>query len=115
MSRKKPILQSDHNLETCQRVLTANSEIQLKRRFEKWCVKKNMPRNDSKIMVSLKRKHQDIGENARFQWRGHGVEQERIERASKRTKGPLASPKSELLTQKDHLILIPVLSHSGSY
>ncbi|KAL9103885.1 MAG: hypothetical protein Q9163_001122 [Psora crenata] len=68
------------------------TEVQLKRRFEKWGVKKYIPQDDLKIMLSMRRKRQRIGEDVRFQWRGRNVEQERIERASKRIKGPLMSP-----------------------
>ncbi|ERF71275.1 hypothetical protein EPUS_05327 [Endocarpon pusillum Z07020] len=68
------------------------TEVQLKRRFEKWGVKKYIPENDLKTMIYIKRKRQENGEDSRFQWRGHDVEQERIERASKRIKGPLNSP-----------------------
>jgi hypothetical protein len=93
----------------------ANSEVQLKRRFEKWRIKKYIPEPDLKIMLSMKRKRQEIGKDARFQWRGHDVEQERIERASKRIKGPLVSPECELVNHEDFLALIPILSHSDSY
>ena len=93
----------------------ASSEVQLKRRFEKWHVKKYIPEQDLRVMLSMKRKRQEIGKDARFQWRGHDVEQERVERASKRVKGPLMSPECELSNYGDYLALIPVLSHSSPY
>ena len=116
MSRKKTILYSRIAIwKVYQKRLIANSEVQLKDRFKKWHVKKYIPENDLKIMLSIKRKRQAIGDDAHFQWRGRNIEQERIERASKRIKGPLLSPKSELLSHIDRMILIPVLSDSGSY
>ena len=66
-------------------------------------------------MLYVKRKRQAIGDDAHFLWRGHTIEQERIERASKRIKGPLLSPKSELSSHNNFMILNPVLSHSESY
>lgn len=73
-------------------LLTAISEVQLKNRFKKWDVKKYIPDNDLKIMLALKRKRQSDGKDARFQYKGHNVEQERMERAWKRQRGPLLSP-----------------------
>ena len=66
-------------------------------------------------MLSMKRKRQAIGDDARFEWRGHNIEQERIERASKRMKGPLSSPQRRFLRHDNSMVLIPVLSHSGSH
>ena len=73
-------------------MLRASREVQLKHRFKKWDVKKNIPDDDLKIMLSLKRKRQSAGKDARFQYKGHDVEQERMERAWKRQRGPLLSP-----------------------
>jgi hypothetical protein len=68
------------------------SETQLKHRFEKWDVKKNIPDEDMTTMLALKRKRQAIGKDIRFQYKGHIVEQERMERADKRQKRDLKSP-----------------------
>lgn len=68
------------------------TEVQLKNRLKKWGVNKNIPQNDMSIMLSLKRKRQSVGKDALFQYKGHDVEQERIERACKRQRGPLLSP-----------------------
>lgn len=92
-----------------------DSEVQLKRRFEKWCVKKYIPEHDLKIMLSMKRKQQEIGGDARFQWRGHDIDQARIERASKRMRGPLMSPECELMIHDNFLALTTILSYSSSY
>ncbi len=43
-------------------------------------------------MLALKRKRQALGKDIRFQYKGHDVEQERLERAYKRQKRQLASP-----------------------
>ena len=43
-------------------------------------------------MLSWKRKHHAKGKDVRFQYKGPEIEQERIERAHKRQKGPLLSP-----------------------
>ena len=42
-------------------------------------------------MSSVKRKRQELGRNTGFMYRGHLLEQERLERALKRRKGPLMS------------------------
>lgn len=42
-------------------------------------------------MLSFKRKRQELGKDTGFIYRGHLFEQERLERASKRRKGPLMS------------------------
>ncbi|MCJ1456035.1 hypothetical protein MMC28_006392 [Mycoblastus sanguinarius] len=68
------------------------TEVQLKNRFKKWDVKKYIPDDDLRIMLSLKRNRQIFGKDARFQYKGHDVEQERIERAWKRQRRPLRSP-----------------------
>ncbi|KAF6239042.1 hypothetical protein HO173_002914 [Letharia columbiana] len=68
------------------------TEVQLKNRFKKWDVKKYIPDDDLRVMLSLKRKRQSLGKDARFQYKGHDVEQERMERAWKRQRGPLQSP-----------------------
>ena len=70
-------------------------EVQLKNRFKKWDVKKYIPDDDLRVMLSLKRKRQRLGKDARFQYKGHDVEQERMERAWKRQRGPLQSPDCE--------------------
>ena len=70
-------------------------EVQLKNRFKKWDVKKYIPDDDLRVMLSLKRKRQSLGKDARFQYKGHDVEQERMERAWKRQRGPLQSPDCE--------------------
>ena len=78
------------------KILKPSRDVQLKNRFKKWDVKKYIPDDDLKIMLSLKRKRLDVGKDARFQYKGHDVEQERMERAWKRQKGPLLSPECEL-------------------
>lgn len=44
------------------------------------------------IMLSLRRKSHVEGKEVRFQYKGVDIEQQRIERADKRQKGPLLSP-----------------------
>ena len=45
-----------------------------------------------KTMLALKRKRQALGKDIRFQYKGHDVEQERLERAYKRQRRELATP-----------------------
>lgn len=47
-------------------------------------------------MVAIMRKRRAMGRAIRIQYKGHDVEPERLERASKRFKGPLDSPVSKL-------------------
>lgn len=75
--------------------LRPSREVQLKYRLKKWGVKKYIPDDDLRIMLSVKRKRQRLGKDTRFQYKGHDVEQERMERASKRPRGPLQSPDCE--------------------
>lgn len=63
-------------------------------------------------MLSLKRKRQRAGKDARFQYKGHDVEQERMERAWKRQKGPLLSPEREFQRLRVIASLIKVSSCS---
>ena len=51
---------------------------------------KNINDDDMTTMLALKRKRQTLGKDIRFQYKGHDVEQERLERAYKRQIG---SPK----------------------
>ncbi|KAM0799856.1 hypothetical protein BDR22DRAFT_854479 [Usnea florida] len=67
------------------------SEKQLKYQFKKWGLKKYVSDQDLTKMLSLKRKRQEQGKDTKFEYRGHIFEQERLERASKRRKGPLIS------------------------
>ena len=78
--------------------LTVRSDKQLKHRLHKWGVKKYIPSTDMDIMHAIKRKRQAEGKDIRFQFHGHEVEQERIERAYKRRKGPLSSPRGKDLS-----------------
>ena len=45
-----------------------------------------------KAMLALKRQRQARGKDTRFQYKGHDVEQERLERAEKRRRREMASP-----------------------
>ncbi len=66
-------------------------EKQLKYQFNKWGLKKYISDRDLTTMLSFKRKRQEVGKDTAFVYRGHPFEQERLERASKRRKGPLMS------------------------
>lgn len=67
------------------------TEKQLKYQFNKWDLKKYISGRDLSAMLSFKRKRQELGKDTGFIYRGHLFEQERLERASKRRKGPLMS------------------------
>lgn len=97
--------------------LRASREVQLKNRFKKWDVKKYIPDDDLKIMLSLKRKRQSAGKDARFQYKGHDVEQERMERAWKRQRGPLPSPECRfqslaLIAGLNTVFSCPIIYHN---
>lgn len=49
-------------------------------------------------MLSVKKDYDTAGKQIRFQYRGQEIDQGRIERASKRRKGPLPSSISESLS-----------------
>lgn len=76
-------------------LLTDDSDTQLKHRFGKWNVNKNIPDNDMAVMLYFWREGRAMGKNIRFQYKGHDIEQERIERAYKRRKISLSSPTCE--------------------
>ena len=79
------------DLGTIQR-LTVRSEKQLKHRLQKWDINKNIPTEDMKTMVSLKRKRQALGKTVNIKYKGHDADQEKLDRADKRFKSPLGSP-----------------------
>ena len=74
-------------------LLTLDSETQLKRRFQLWGVKKYIPHQDMTVILWLKMQHDAAGEQVRIWYKGHEVDQDRIERALKRRKGPLNRPR----------------------
>lgn len=66
--------------------LTSESEKQLKHRFQKWGVRKYIRDRDMAIMLSFHEQYRQAGYQVKFHYRGHEVEQERINRASRRRK-----------------------------
>ena len=77
------------------KILRTSRKVQRKNRFTKWHVQKYISDDDLRIMLSLIRKRQLAGKDCRFNYKGHDVEQERIERAWKRQRWPLLSPDCE--------------------
>ena len=73
-------------------ISTSYREKQLKHRFEKWDVKRNIDDADMTSMLALRRKFLASGKDIRFQYKGHNVEEEKLERAGKRRRRELASP-----------------------
>lgn len=76
-------------------LLTDDSDTQLKHRFRRWNVKKNIPDSDMATMLYFWREGKAIGKNLRFLYRGRELEDERIERASKRRKISFSPPTCE--------------------
>lgn len=56
------------------------------------------------IMLSMKKDCDAAGKQVRFQYKGHEIDQGRIERASKRRKGPLPSTTSAALSHRKNFL-----------
>lgn len=63
-----------------------DSPKQLKDRFRDWDVKKYISNQDMEIMLSLKIQHSAVDKDVKFEYRGHPIEPERLNRALKRRK-----------------------------
>lgn len=79
----------------CSLLLTMKSEKQLKHRFHKWQVKKYISSQDMMKMLAFRNRHRGGSAQIKFHYRGHEVENERLERASKRQKRALPDTPSK--------------------
>ena len=68
------------------------SERQLKLRFRKWGITKNISREDMSVIIALVKEHEAHGNAITIRCKGCEVDRERIERAMRRYGDPIPSP-----------------------
>ena len=72
--------------------LMPSRETQLKRRFEKWGIKKNFSRHDMCLMLSMETEQAGNAQATQTQWRGYEGNKDRVEFASKKSKDLQKAP-----------------------